>query len=264
LTLSVVGLILGAAFAWWGVAALVAVLPSYFPRLADIVVDGRVLMVSAGLALASGLASGIAPVIHSARSIDQTLRQGGRASSSDVGRNRLRGMLLVTQVALAVVLLIGAALFLTSFSRVMRIDLGVDYKDVMTVEVRPSTGEGPAAADSLSRLADSVRTIPGVQAASLVTENRPFRLSSSQVHASVPGRQDRYLDRGRRHLRCHGLHRQPSHTRDRDPPRAWVARPPTSCDRLSDGPRCRSAQVCSSVWPSHGSSPILCKPSCLT
>jgi predicted permease len=190
LTLSACGLVLGAALAWWGVQALVAVLPSHFPRLADIAVDGRVLLVSAAMALATGLASGLAPAVHSSRAIDQTLRRSSGTSSPDAGRQRLRGALLVIQVALAVVLLVGAALFLASFARVMRIDLGLDYEDVMTVEVRPTGGQGQAGAESLTRLIERVRAIPGVQSAAIVTENRPFRLSSTSVPVSIPGRRD--------------------------------------------------------------------------
>jgi len=170
LVLSTAGTAFGLLLAYWGVAALQSLLPPYLPRLADVAIDWRVLTVAAGAAVVTGIAFGLAPVFQSARSFDHALRETGRTDTSSSRRQWLRTGLLVAEVALAVVLVMGAALFLTSFSRLMRIDLGLDYNRVLVVNVSPRDGSSARFTTLLSR----VSQIPGVEIASFATGNLPF------------------------------------------------------------------------------------------
>jgi predicted permease len=154
-------------------------------------IDWRVLGVSAGAALVTGIAFGLAPVFSSARSVDQALKEHSRADTASGRRHWLRAAFLVAEVALAVVLLVGAALFLTSFARVMRIDLGVDYRNVALVDVRPRSLDADARKTNAVRLTavlDRIRGIPGVEAAALANSNLPFTGMVMSGPVMIPGR----------------------------------------------------------------------------
>jgi predicted permease len=189
LVLSIAGTAFGTLAAWLGIAGLRSILPSYLPRLADISIDLGVLGVAAAAAITTGIGAGLAPVFHSSRAVAVVLRQNGRTDTPSSARQRLRATLLTAQVALAVVLLVGAALFLRSFSRLMAIDVGLDYRNVLTVDVQPTASDGNAAA--LARVLEQVRAIPGVSVAALARNTLPFTGSSTSVPLRVPGRDGR-------------------------------------------------------------------------
>jgi putative ABC transport system permease protein len=193
LVLSTAGTILGTLVAWWGIDTLRSLMPSHVPRLANIAIDWRVLAVSAGTALVTGVAFGLAPVFHCSRAIDQVLRDNGRAGTASVRRQWLRSTFMVAEVALAVVLLVGAALFLTSFSRVMRIDVGLDYRNVLVVDVRAGR-QGDSG--RLTRLLNRIREIRGVDVAAMSTSNIAFSLTSSSRPIEIPGGDPRASSRG--------------------------------------------------------------------
>jgi predicted permease len=184
LLLSVGSAVLGVLAAWWGLEGLKGLIPSYVPRITDIAIDARVLMVSAGMAVLTGVAFGLAPLIQGAAT-GEGLKDNGYAETAPPRRQWLRGTLLVSEVALTVVLSIGAALFLTSFSRVTRIDLGFDYRDVAVIEVR--TGQQGNVA-RLEALLERVRAIPGVGRAALSTVNVPFASTRESGALAIPGR----------------------------------------------------------------------------
>src|SRR5688572_12382573 len=170
LLLSATGTVLGVFVSWCGVGALQSLLPNYLPRLANVAIDWRVLGLAAGAAVVIGIAFGLAPVFQSSRTLSQAVRETVRADRSTSRRQRLRSAFLVVEVALAVVLVVGATLFLTSFARLMRIDLGLDYRQVLVVDVRPRDGSGAR----LTNLLEQVRRLPGIELASLATDNLPF------------------------------------------------------------------------------------------
>jgi len=175
LVLSISGSAMGLLVAWWSMGTLVSLLPSYLPRLANIDLDWGVLGVAGASALVTGTAFGLAPAFQSFRTVDSALRESGRTETLSRSGHRLRTMFLVAQVALAVVLVVGAALFLTSFARLMRIDLGLDHHNVLLVDVRPRDGS----AARFASLLDQVVQIPGIEVASLATHNLPFSFSRS-------------------------------------------------------------------------------------
>jgi predicted permease len=181
--LSMVGTVVGGLVASLGINALRSMLPAFLPRLADVSVDTRVLVVSACVALVIGLAFGMAPLVGCSRAIDRVLRENGRANTASRRSQWLRSSLIVAEVGLAVVLSIGAGLFITSFARVMRVDVGLDYQQVLVANVR-----GEADVSQRARLVDRVRGIPGVEAAAMKTSNVPFWGSYSSMQIDIPGR----------------------------------------------------------------------------
>ncbi len=189
LLLSVAGTAFGTMAAWLGVAGLRSILPADLPRLADVSIDLRVFGVAAAAALVTGIGVGLAPVVQSSRAIAIVLRQNGRTDTPSGRRQRLRAILLTAQVALAVVLLVGAALFLRSFSRLMAVDIGLDYRNVLTVDVRPTAADGNAA--KLARVLEQVRAIRGVDVAAIAQYTLPFTGSITSVPLGIPGRADR-------------------------------------------------------------------------
>jgi putative ABC transport system permease protein len=197
LLLSTTGMALGTLVAWWEIEALRSLLPSNVPRLANIAIDWRVLAVSAGAALVTGIGFGLAPVFRSTRAIDHVLKQHSRADTASGGRQWLRTTFLVAEVALAVVLLVGAALFLASFARLMRIDMGLDYRGVLVVDVRPGMSvsdpvggadASKAAAGHVRNVLEQVSKIPGVERVAMATANVPFSLTLRTIPLfDIPG-----------------------------------------------------------------------------
>jgi putative ABC transport system permease protein len=134
LLLSLVGGILGVIFAAWAVDALVALSPASLPRVAEVALDGRVLAFTAAVALATGVAFGVVPALSASRpDLNDALKDGTRGSSS--GRGRLRKALVVAEVALSLVLLVGAGLMVRSFIRLRDVDPGFRPDHALTLSV---------------------------------------------------------------------------------------------------------------------------------
>ena len=136
--LSLTGAALGAAVAWWGVDVLRPLIPAEVPRAGGIAVDLRVLATMGILAVVTGVAFGMAPVVKFSRpTVTGVLESIRTCRVPRIFRTKvLRSTLVVVEVALAVVLLVGSGLFLASFARVTNVDLGLDPDDVLTVQVR--------------------------------------------------------------------------------------------------------------------------------
>jgi predicted permease len=195
LVLSSTGAALGAVVAWWGVDLLRAAMPVEVPRVADIAVDLRVLAVTAVVAMMAGMAFGLAPVLQFSRPVfTGVLNQAERATTGSVRTHWLRATLVVAEVALAVVLLVGSALFLGSFARVIDVDLGLDHRDVLTVQVRVlQVPTDPQQFSQRNRqlflnVLDRVRRIPDVEAAALLGGGLPLRGDLRTVNFGIPGR----------------------------------------------------------------------------
>jgi putative ABC transport system permease protein len=133
LLLAVAAAGLGVLLAQWGVSALLALAPDGLPRLQEIAVDGRVLVFTAALAALTGVAFGLAPALAATRDLHGTLKEGGRAVGR--GRHRLRGTLVVAEVAVAVVLLSGAGLLVRSFDRLRHVERGFQPQGALTVSL---------------------------------------------------------------------------------------------------------------------------------
>jgi predicted permease len=175
--LAVAGGLLGALTARLGVRVIVAALPaeltSGMPYLQHVRVDAAVMVYAAGLALAAGLLSGLAPALYVSRpSAAELLRHGGRGGTGGA-RPRLRGALVSAEIALTMVLLVAAGLMTRSLGRLLSVDAGFDAEQVLTARVALSG----AAYDSATRqqqffetLVEAVRALPGVRAAGAVRQ----------------------------------------------------------------------------------------------
>jgi putative ABC transport system permease protein len=171
LLLAVAGGIIGSLIALWGVDALVALNPVYLPGADRIAVDGRVLAFTLLVSLVIGVLFGLAPAWHASK-IDLTtaLKEGQRMATEGAGGKRLRSALVVGEVALALVLLIGAGLLINSLWRLSQVDPGFDSRDVLTFRVSlPYNKYDPAqAGEFFRRLQTRLQAIPDVRAASTV------------------------------------------------------------------------------------------------
>jgi predicted permease len=167
---------LGLLLAFWGTRALLALSPPNIPRLDAVGVDARVLAFTAGVALLTSLVFGLAPALQaSASELQETLKEGGRGASAGVRRQRVRRALVVAEVALAMVLVVGAGLLIKSFARLMGIDAGVRRENVLTMELSLPPAKYPQAPSRqfYAELQRRVAELPGVTAAGLIRE-MPF------------------------------------------------------------------------------------------
>ena len=181
--LSLMGGGMGVLLAWWGVRALVVMAPSFFPRLHETTIDGRVLLFSLGISLFTGMVFGLAPALQGSKcNFVETLKDATRGGTAGGIRNRLRSALVSAQLAFALVLLIGSGLLIRSFLKVQGADLGCDPSGLLTFQIRiegsqyqkpvstyhgfPLWESSPVLATTFRQIYDRVQAVPGARAAS--------------------------------------------------------------------------------------------------
>jgi len=156
--------IAGLALAWWGSTALVAAAPSNVPRLAETGVDLRVLAFTFAVSVVASLLFGLAPAIQASRvDLNEALKQGGGRNVSSGTANRIRGALVVAEIALSVILLSGAGLLIRSFSALQSVPLGFRTDHLLVMDTDVSAGAQRKLAFYRSLL-DDVAGLPGVTA----------------------------------------------------------------------------------------------------
>ena len=182
--LALAGCIIGTALAAWAVDAVKAFGPRGVPRLSNVAIDARVLGFSVVVAVITGLLFGLAPALHAAKTnVGQMLKESTRGSSGRRGTRRLRGALVVAEMALAVVLLIGAGLLARSFVALMNVDLGYRPENVVTMSVSLPATKYPWDQEALNfehALLERVRHLPQVQSAALAF-GRPLSENGMRV-----------------------------------------------------------------------------------
>ncbi len=176
--LALAGGALGAAVARVGVSALVALAPAHLPRANEIAVDARALAFTLTLALAAGVAFGLAPAFSAMRiDLHRALKEGGRGSGHQGPRQqRLRAALVVVELAVALVLLAGAGLLIRSFARLHQARPGFEPEGAVAAALVLSPGkqrEGAAQAAFAEQATARLAALPGVTAAGAV-EALPF------------------------------------------------------------------------------------------
>jgi putative ABC transport system permease protein len=166
LLLSSTGGALGLALAFAGARVLVTMRPDGIPRLEEISVDAPVLAFTAGAALLSGLLVGLFAALRYGRpKLVPALKEGGRGGTAGRERLRARNVLVVLQVAIALVLLVGAGLMIKSFWRLRNVSPGIDPSNVLTVRLSLPAAryeEPETASRFVVQLLEKVRAIPGV------------------------------------------------------------------------------------------------------
>ena len=170
--LAAIGAALGTLLAIWGIDALTAIAPLDIPRLDEATVDGRALAFSATLALATGVLFGLAPAVHQSRpDITAALADGGRGGSAGARSRRLRGALVVGEVALSLVVLVGAGLLLRSMHRLTDVHPGFRAENVLTFHLALPPAKYPRAVNIFpvhGQLAERLAALPGVEAVGAV------------------------------------------------------------------------------------------------
>ena len=163
--LGMAGGAVGTAVATLGVRALVAAGPAELPRLEEVAVDARALLVALGLSLLAGILFGLLPLPRQLRTAAGALREA-RGDTGSRERHRMRHSLIAAQVALALVLLTGSGLMLRSFQRLRAVEPGVRTENVLALGVSYGAQGGPeAAARFYQQVLEQVRALPGVRSA---------------------------------------------------------------------------------------------------
>ena len=181
LPLGVIGGLLGVLLAVWGIDLLSTLLPASLPRGNAINVNGRVLLFTFAVISFTILVSGLLPALQAARAdVRESLNEGGRSNIGSRRQGRLRRLLVIAEVALALVLLVGSGLMLRSFIKLRAVDVGFTTHNVLTMRVplpqakypTPLTADDPRDPAGLAffeQLLTRVRALPGVQAATVAT-----------------------------------------------------------------------------------------------
>jgi putative ABC transport system permease protein len=176
--LALTGGTLGLLLSMWGVDLLMAISPANLPRVDTISVDVRVFAFTLAVSLLTGIIFGLVPAIQASKpDVNEALKEGGRASS--VGHNRFRSVLVVSEVALSLVLLIGAGLMIRSFVHLLNSSPGLKPENVLTLDVGlPRTKyTGPQQAAFFQQVIERLKSLPGVQSAGAVY---PLPLSGAE------------------------------------------------------------------------------------
>lgn len=167
LMLAVVGGGVGLLLAVWGVVLMTKLLPRDFPRLEEINVDWRVLAFTLAASVLTGILFGFAPALQISRTdVQETLKESGRGTSSGRRHARLRNLLIVSEVALSVVLLIGAGLLFRSFQQLQAVNTGFRTQQLLTLQLSPAGSSYRRDADYISfydQVMQRAGAIPGVE-----------------------------------------------------------------------------------------------------
>ncbi len=174
--LSLFGGGLGLLVAGWGTHAALAVLPTTLPRASEVGLDKRVFLFALATSLLTGILSGLAPALKTSKwRLSETLKEGGRGSS---GRGRAQGVMVAVEMALAVVLLIGAGLMIRSLGALWNVDPGFRSNNVLTFGLSLSPAMKTATPDAiraaLRDLSDQIGSSPGVNAVSFSAGGIPL------------------------------------------------------------------------------------------
>jgi putative ABC transport system permease protein len=174
--LSIVGGALGLLLALWGIDALGALIPENIPRADEIGVDASMLGFTLLISLLTGLVFGLAPALQASKTdVNESLKEGARGATTGLRRNRFRSLLVVAEVALALMLLIGAGLLIRSFLRLQQVNPGLDPRGVLAMEISvpsiaPSNYTKPEQQSAFfHQVLERTRVLPGVSAAAVVS-----------------------------------------------------------------------------------------------
>ncbi|MEW6127974.1 MAG: ABC transporter permease [Acidobacteriota bacterium] len=186
LLLAVAGGVLGLLLAWWGTEALVGLIPEDVPRLAEINIDWRVLAFTFVVSLTTGILFGLVPAWQATKvELTEAMKENTRGTGASRHRSRLRNVLVIAEVAIAVVLLISAGLLLQTFRKLQDVNLGIDTHNVLSAEIDLPVTRYPKpeqAAAFYQQLTERLNSLPGVVKASAIT---PMPLSGNGYRTSV-------------------------------------------------------------------------------
>jgi predicted permease len=180
---------IGLLLAKWGTRAILAALPETLPRTEEIGIDGHVLFFTLGISVLTGIVFGLVPALKTMRpDMHETLKEGGRGSSG--ARHRTQSVFVVVEMAMAVVLLIGAGLMIRSLAALWSIDPGFDPRNALSFNISSTSGPNPTAGQLRTKYRETIRgleNVPGVEAVSLIEGTLPMS-GDSELPFWVEGR----------------------------------------------------------------------------
>jgi putative ABC transport system permease protein len=163
--LSLVGGIVGLTLGSLGVKALLASYPDSIPRANEVAMDGTVLVFTVGVSVVAGLVFGLAPLLHlTVKDLSSSLQDGGQRTTAGAARLILRRGLVASELALAVILVIGAGLMLRSFSALQQVDPGFEVDNLLSFNISTTFTTGAEEALFLEDLRAQLAGLPGVTA----------------------------------------------------------------------------------------------------
>jgi putative ABC transport system permease protein len=189
--LALAGGALGLAYAHFGVRLIVAFLADKLPRSIEVGLDTQVLAFTAIISLVTGIVAGVLPAWRLTRGdVNKALKQGLGRTDADSGGHRTRSILVVSEVALSLVLLVGAGLMIRSFQRLLAVNPGFDSRRVLTVTAMVSRAKFSLPAQQVSffeRVLQGVRALPGVESAGVI-DDVPLDNGGSHQPIAIEGR----------------------------------------------------------------------------
>lgn len=192
--LAVIGGALGLLLAFWGIKVLIALSPENIPRLNEVGLDARVLGFTFAVSVLTGVVFGLLPALQASKpNLNESLKEGGRSSAGGIRSGRLRNLLAVAEVALALVLLVGAGLLVKSFMRLQQVNPGFNPERVLTMELLlPSSKykEGAQVTGFYNQLLTMIQSLPGVESAGAVS-TLPLAGTGSIIAFDIEGRPQR-------------------------------------------------------------------------
>jgi predicted permease len=189
--IALVGGAFGLTLALVGVKTLVAFGPTSLPRVQTISLDGRILLFTLVVSVLTGVLFGLAPVLQTLKgNFNDSLKEGSRGSTLGKGRSRARRLLVVSEVALALMLLVGGGLMVRSFARLLQVDPGFNPSHLLTLTISLAGSEhstAPKRVAFFNQLMERVDSLPGVQSASAIN-HLPLGGDVWTVPFSIQGR----------------------------------------------------------------------------
>jgi len=188
LMLALAGGALGSLLAMWGTRLIISLSPEGITRISDTRLDARVLAFTALVSVLTGALFGLAPALSVSRAgLAEALKEGGRSVSGGMRSARARNLLVVAQVALTLVLLVGAGLLVQTLVRLQNVPLGFDPRNVLTMTVAKSPSDSPEqTGEFFKQLTERIKALPGVVNAS-VTWQLPLSGASASTGLEIEG-----------------------------------------------------------------------------
>ena len=189
--LASVGAALGVAGAYGAIAVLQRAAPSVLPRLETVEVDGWVLAFALGVTIVTAVATGLLPALRAARpDLTDSLKEGTSGAGTGHARQRLRAALVISEIALAVILVVGAGLLVRSLWQLRAVNPGFDPQSLVTFYISPPPlrAKDPARLAALyTQVEDAARQLPGVTSVAL-TNFTPLSAGGLPSPVEIPGR----------------------------------------------------------------------------
>jgi putative ABC transport system permease protein len=187
--LAIFGATVGLLLALWGIDVLRTASIDAIPTTAEIKLDTSVFVFTLVVSLLTGLICGLAPALQTSKpDLNESLKEGGRAGTAGAGRQRVRSLLVVSEVALSLMLLIGAGLLIKSFMHLRDTETGFKAENLLTMQLSYAAGpdEGRKVANFFDQVGQRVKALPGVETVAF-SDGVPM-LGSSETSFAIEGR----------------------------------------------------------------------------